>query len=243
MANTLILTEKPGAEALPNSAGASALLKGHYAPPPKDEGGKRWARTSALVQASAEELYVLWRDLERVPQWQEEIVSVAVTGPKTSHWTMKHGDKTVEWDAEILADEPGKRIAWHSTGGDIDEAGEVIFEKAPGDRGTMVTVLMEFKLGMLESALATLTGRNPKQAVVENLRHFKALAETGEIPRNQSPHGDRGLIGSAKRSLYGEPFPLLLRSNRNLAAQVSIGDCYEGSLLDGHKQDGDPHGR
>jgi uncharacterized membrane protein len=205
MANTLILIEKPAAEVLPSSSGASALLNAHYAPPPKDEDGKRWVRTSVLVQAAAQELYSLWRDIERVPTWQEEIVSVVMTGAQTSRWTMKHGDKTVQWDAEMLADEPGKRIAWHSTGGDIDEAGEVIFENAPGDRGTLVTVLMELRLGVLESAMATLTGRNPKQAVIENLRHFKALAEAGEIPRSQSsPHGDRGVVGAAKRALYGE---------------------------------------
>ena len=208
MSNTLILTEKPGSEQLPKSAGASSLLNGHYAPVAKDENGKLWVRTNVIVQKSADELYTLWRDLERVPQWQEEITSVTETSEKTSHWTMKHGDSTIEWDAETLADEPGSRIAWRSTGGDVDQAGEVIFEAAPGDRGTMVTLLMNFKVGAVEHAIAALTGREPKQAVIENLRHFKALAETGEIPRSQSaPHGDRGLIGSAKRSLYGEKVP------------------------------------
>jgi uncharacterized membrane protein len=208
MSNTLVLNEKPGSEALPRSAGASALLNGHYAPIAKDEGGRLWVRTSALIQAPASHLYALWSDLERVPQWQEEMVSVVKTGPKTSHWVMKHGDKTVEWDAEILTDEPGKRIAWHSTGGDVDEAGEVIFEPAPGDRGTMVTVLMQFKVGTLARAFAAITGRDPKQAVIENLRHFRALAETGEIPRSQpGPHGDRGFIGSKKQALYGETIP------------------------------------
>ena len=84
----------------------------------------------------------------------------------------------------------------------------MIFDQAPGGRGSIVTVLMMFKVGVLQSALATLTGRNPKQAVIENLRHFKAFAETGEVPRSQSaPHGERGLIGSAKRSMYGETVP------------------------------------
>ena len=205
MSHTLTLNEKPGADQLPYSAGASALLDGRYVPPPVDKDGKQWVRTSALVQASAEELYRLWRDLEKVPGWQEEITNVAVTGPATSHWTMKHGGKTIEWDAQILSDEPGRRIAWKSVNGEIDEAGEVIFEAAPGGRGTMVTVLMEFKMGKLASALATFSGRNPKQAVIENLRHFKALAETGEIPRSEpGPHGDRGVVGSAKESIYGE---------------------------------------
>ncbi len=40
-------------------------------------------------------------------------------------------------------------------------------------------------MGKLASAWETIVGRNPKQAVIENLRHFKALAETGEIPRTQ----------------------------------------------------------
>jgi uncharacterized membrane protein len=81
----------------------------------------------------------------------------------------------------------------------------VIFEEAPGGRGTIVTVLQEFRMGKLTSAWETLVGRNPKQAVIENLRHFKALAETGEIPRVQGqPHGDRGTIGKMKESTYGE---------------------------------------
>ena len=116
--------------------------------------------------------------------------------------------EAIEWDSEVLADEPGKRIAWQSTGGESDNAGEVIFEDAPGGRGTTVTVLQEFRMGKLASAWETFVGRHPKQAVIENLRHFKAFAETGEIPRSQSqPHGDRGVIGKMKASTYGEKIP------------------------------------
>ncbi len=202
------LNEKPGADVLPKVSGASVLLDGRYRPPPEDKDGKRWVRTTALVQAEPEVLYGMWHDVESIPLWQELITSVVKTGPATSHWVMQDGDKTIEWDAEVLDDEPGRRIAWHSTGGEIDEAGEVIFEEAPGGRGTMVVVLQEFKIGALASAWETLTGRNPKQAVVENLRHFKALAETGEIPRSQSsPHGNRGVIGGMKRSMFGEKIP------------------------------------
>jgi hypothetical protein len=73
----------------------------------------------------------------------------------------------------------------------------------------MVTVLQEFRIGKLANAWETLTGRNPKQAVIENLRHFKALTETGEIPRTQGqPHGPRGVIGTGKTSAYGEKIEL-----------------------------------
>jgi uncharacterized membrane protein len=188
---------------------AAITLDGRYLPPPEDKDGKIWVRTSAVIQADAHQLYSLWRDVEAAPQWQEQIREVIRTGDKTSHWVMVKDEKTIEWDAEVLADEPGKRIAWRSTGGDLDQAGEVVFEPAPTGQGTMVTLLQEFRMGKIASAWETLTGRNPKQGVIENLRHFKALAETGEIPRTQGQsHGPRGTIGSGKSSAYGEKVPV-----------------------------------
>jgi uncharacterized membrane protein len=202
------LDERPNAEPIPVVSGASVTLNGRYLPPPKDEDGKLWVRTSALIQSDATELYARWRDVESAPMWQEEIAQVTITGATTSQWTMHSGDKTITWDSEILADEPGNRIAWRSIGGESENAGEVVFELAPAGRGTYVTVLQEFRMGKLASAWETFVGRNPKQAVIENLRHFKALAETGEIPRSQNdPHAKRGFIGDIKRSLYGETIP------------------------------------
>jgi uncharacterized membrane protein len=199
------LTEKPNAEQVPFSASAGVILDGRYLPPPQDKDGKIWARTSAIVQADADELYALWRDVESAPKWQEQITSVRQTSDVTSHWIMESDGEKIEWDSEILADEPGRRIAWRSIVGDSSNAGEVIFDAAPGDRGTLVTVLQEFRIGKFGNAWETIVGRNPKQSVIENLRHFKAFAETGEIPRTQGqPNGPRGIIGKMKKSLYGE---------------------------------------
>jgi uncharacterized membrane protein len=202
------IVENPNVEPVLQSGPAGTIVEGHYAPPPADADGKQWVRTSALVLRSPHELYDLWRDIEKAPLWQELIAEVRSTGPKTSHWIMISGnnpDKSVEWDSEILSDEPAKRIAWRSIDGDSDNAGEVIFDAAPSGRGTIVTVLQEFRMSKLASAWETLTGRNPKQAVIENLRHFKSLAESGEIPRTQGQsHGPRGRSGKAKKALYGE---------------------------------------
>jgi uncharacterized membrane protein len=129
------------------------------------------------------------------------------------------GDKTIEWDSEVLADEPGQRIAWSSIGGESANAGEVTFEKSPTGKGTVVTVLQEFRMGKLASAWEMLVARNPKQAVIENLRHFKAYAETGEIPRTEpQPQGDRGAMGDMRKSLYGEKIPTPPGSNSRLTA-------------------------
>jgi len=199
------LQEKPNAESRPISSSAAIIIEGRYMAPPQDGDGKVWVRTTALVGAEPDPLYKLWRDVENAPLWQEQITAVTRTGDTTSHWTMRSGDKTIEWDSEILADEPGHRITWRSIGGDSENAGEVIFDPAPGNRGTIVIVLQEFRMSKLTSMWETILGRNPKQSVIENLRHFKALAETGEIPRIEGqPHGPRGMVAGMKRSIYGE---------------------------------------
>lgn len=200
------LKEKPGAEPpAGRSLGANVIEDGRYMPPPADEDGKQWVRTSVLIKGEPRGLYGMWRNLEAAPLWQEQIASVVPTGETTSHWIMQTPTGKIEWDSEILADEPGRRIAWQSVGGDSDHAGEVVFEAAPGGRGTYVTVLQEFRMGKLASAWESVVGRNPKQAIIENLRHFKALAETGEIPRIEGqPHGPRGAVGSVKAAAYTE---------------------------------------
>ena len=197
--------ESPKAETPPNESSGGLVLNRGYMVPPKDGGGKIWARATALVQASSQELYRLWRDIESAPRWQEMITDVIPTGPKTSHWVMKSGDERIEWDSEILADEPGRRIAWRSVGGGSDHAGEVVFDSAPFRRGTIVILLQEFRRSKVKTAAETIFSRNPKQAVVENLRHFKAFAETGEISHTEGQaHGSRGASGKSKASAYGE---------------------------------------
>ena len=204
---TASLNEKHKADTLPSESGAASLLNGHYAPPPEDKDGKTWVRASVVVQADPKKLYEMWRDVEAAPTWHERITEVRATGSNTYHWVMRDepGEKILEWDFEILADEPERRIAWRSVAGEPESAGEVIFEPAPGGRGTMVTVLEQFRAGKVAQTWEAITGRDLKQSVIENLRHFKAMAETGEIPRTEpQPHGERGVVAGLKRSVYGE---------------------------------------
>jgi len=199
------LEERPKADVLPREAGAGSLLNGHYAPPPHDGDGQIWVRTSVLIQGHPKKLYEMWRDVEAASSWHERITEVKKTGSNTYRWVMQSGEKKLEWEFEILADEPEKRIAWRSISGEPESAGEVIFEPVPGGRGTMVTVLEQWRMGKMSNVWESITGRGPKQSTIENLRHFKAMAETGEIPRSDpQPHGPRGTVGGMKRSFYGE---------------------------------------
>jgi len=90
----------------------------------------------------------------------------------------------VEWDATIIADVPGEVITWRSLeNADVDNAGAVRFEQAPGARGTIVKVNFEYNpvAGVLGAAVARLFGEEPNQQLDDDLRRFKQVLEVGEV--------------------------------------------------------------
>jgi len=148
--------------------------------------GVKVTRT-ATVRRSPEECYRYWRDLENLPRFMTHLISVQVVDERRSHWVAKAPAPwgQVEWDAEIIADTPNQLISWRSLrDADIDNAGSVRFRPAPGGRGTEVTVELNYEPpgGHLGITLARLLGEEPRQQVEDDLRHFKQIMETGEIP-------------------------------------------------------------
>src|SRR5947208_206315 len=76
------------------------------------------------------EVYAVWRDLERLPTFMENLVSVRRLDGRRSHWTAKAPvGRTVEWEAEIINDIPNQLLAWRTVeGSDVVSAGSVHFE-------------------------------------------------------------------------------------------------------------------
>lgn len=138
------------------------------------------------INLPRQEVYAFWRDFENLPRFMRHLESVTVLDERRSHWVAKGpAGTTVEWDAEITADEPGSLIAWQSVGNsDINNAGAVHFSDAPGDRGTELLVELTYEApgGAIGRGIAKLFGEEPKLQVREDMRRFKALIETGVIP-------------------------------------------------------------
>jgi uncharacterized membrane protein len=108
---------------------------------------------------------------------------------------------------EVTDHKPGVYIAWASDEQMLEHRGVVRFDKAPADRGTQISVALEFKAsaGPIARGLASLVGWSPEQLVRESLRHVKQLLEAGEIPTTVGqPVGERGLKGAALRVIYRE---------------------------------------
>lgn len=188
---------------------------GHFSPLPQDvEGGKVRAHTLQTVNADRMTLYKMWRDVTNAPKFQEYVISVVPKSATRSTWTFGNPEdskaKSITYDTEVYEDIPGEKIAWHSVDAPIEEHGEVHFEDAPGGRGTRITLIEDIQVpgGRLAVAAAALTKRTPRQIVIEDLRHFKELAESGEIPSVVgNSHGPRGFSGTIKERLYGENNP------------------------------------
>jgi uncharacterized membrane protein len=145
----------------------------------------RLAKHSTTVNRPAEELYRFWREQTNAPKFMTNIESVVKTGEKTSHWVLVGPlGKKFSWDSEVITEDAGRIFAWKSLpGGDLSNAGSVRFETLPGDRGTAVTLEVNFEppAGALGVIAARLFGEDPDAMTREHLRRFKQLMEAGEI--------------------------------------------------------------
>lgn len=142
---------------------------------------------TVTIERPASELYSYWRNLTNLPNFMGHLKSVTNKNEAgtVSHWVANAPlDLSVEWDAEIIKDEPDHLIAWNALdNADIANCGFVRFQPATGDRGTQVKVVLEYQPpgGALTNAIVKLFGESPQQQIGDELNRFKQLMETGEI--------------------------------------------------------------
>ena len=143
------------------------------------------ASGSCIVNRPPDEVYSYWRDFQNLPRFMKHLESVDEYADGYSHWVAKGpAGMTVEWDATIVADDPGRVITWRSLeNADVDNAGAVRFEAAPGGRGTIVKVNIQYNPpgGVLGKTVAKLFGEEPEQQLDDDLRRFKQMLEVGEV--------------------------------------------------------------
>ena len=150
---------------------------------------------SVIIDRSPEDLYGFWRKLENLPRIMPHLKSITQMDDKRSHWVVQAplGMK-VEWDAEIVRDEPGRIIAWRSLpGASVENWGSVSFIPLSHGRGTAVRAEFLYRPpgGVIGAKVAKLFGGAPEQQVGTDLRPFKQLMETGEITTTEGQPAGR----------------------------------------------------
>jgi uncharacterized membrane protein len=158
---------------------------------------KRPVVKAITVDKPRNEVYEYWHDFENLPNFMQHLESVEVLDGGRSHWVAKGPAGTrIEWDAETTEDVANERIAWRSVeGSQVNHAGAVRFEDAPGNRGTVVRVEMKYDPpgGPVGVALAKALGEEPDTQIADDLRHFKQLIEAGDVVVSEATVGGRRL--------------------------------------------------
>jgi uncharacterized membrane protein len=109
----------------------------------------------------------------------------------------------ITWDTEMTVEREPELIAWRSLPDNpVGVDGSVEFRTAPANRGTIVEVRMRYGPlpGATGKAIVKIFAQYPDFILEQDLRRFKALVETGEIPTTDGQsHGPRSAIAAVAR--------------------------------------------
>jgi uncharacterized membrane protein len=151
--------------------------------------------TTVTIDKPREELYRYWRDFQNLPRFMQHILEVTQYDDRRSHWTARTPLGTqVEWDAEVVEDVPNEYIKWRSTeDSEVRNQGEIRFRQATGGRGTEVDVDMSYRPpgGALGAAVGRFLNGLTRYEIQSDVRRFKQLMETGEIPTAERTAGQQ----------------------------------------------------
>ena len=150
---------------------------------------------TVTINRPREEIYAFWREFSNLAGIMENVERIDALDSTRAHWVVKApGGRTVEWDAVVTEDEPGRLIAWESVeGADIRNSGRVEFLDAAPGRGTMVRATLAYDPpgGVVGEWIAKLLQREPNLQVRRDLRRLKQFLETGEVTSSAGPSGRR----------------------------------------------------
>jgi uncharacterized membrane protein len=165
-------------------------------------------QASVTVNRNREDVYAFWRDFRNLPGFMQHLEEVDELDGLSVWRARGPGGVSLEWDAAIVADRPGERIAWRSLeGARVSNHGSVEFHAAPGGRGTEVHVDIGFDgpLGRVGVAIGKLLGDVPRRKLEADLRRFKQVMETGELV-----HSDASIHEGSHPARPAEPSQLPL---------------------------------
>ena len=156
---------------------------------------------AVMINKPRQALYAFWRDLKNLPLFMENVKTVELLESGRSRWIVAGpGDRDIELTSEIIEDRPGEFIAWRaSEESDIDHEGWIEFRDNAFGRGTEVRLFISYDPpgGVVGKVVAKVMQREPRVQARRELRRFKQLMETGEIPTSKAPdaapRGDRHL--------------------------------------------------
>ena len=119
--------------------------------------------------------YNQWTKFEEFPKFLNFVESITQVNDTLTEWKVRIGGVEREFEAQITEQHPDERVAWNSTGGQVDHGGVVTFHKL-AENETRVTVQLDWEAtGLMERAGAALGIDN--LAIKKDLANFKEFIE------------------------------------------------------------------
>jgi uncharacterized membrane protein len=177
-------------------------------------------RVAFTVDRSPQEVYDFVRDPEN---WDRFLHGARLRPPEDGRLLIRLGGTNgfaLSSRVRVTEEKVADYIAWASTDQTVAHRGVIRFRQAPAERGTEISVALEYRAGEggIARALRAIAGWDPEQMVRESLRRVKQLMEAGEIPTTEGqPVGERGLKGAALRVFFREPVSEGARESQRLA--------------------------
>jgi uncharacterized membrane protein len=130
---------------------------------------------SVEVAVPVRRAYNQWTQFESFPQFMDGVEEVRQTTDTRTHWRTKIAGVAREFDAEIVDQQPDRRIAWHTTEGP-EQGGVVTFEPVT-EHTTRVALAMEFAPEGVGEKVADATNLVERR-VQKDLERFKEYIES-----------------------------------------------------------------
>ncbi|MET9613715.1 SRPBCC family protein [Kitasatospora indigofera] len=131
---------------------------------------------SIEVAVPVSEAYRRWTRFEDFPRFMAGVERIDRTSPGLTHWVVRVGGATREFDARITEQIPDERVAWTTVSGDLHQAGVVTFHRLEDARTKVMLQLAHDPHGLVETVGDKL-GFVHRQAI-DGLQHFKDFVES-----------------------------------------------------------------
>jgi uncharacterized membrane protein len=126
--------------------------------------------------------YTQWARFEELPRFMQGIARVEQLGMWRLRWHAEVGGVTRTWDAEIVEQEPDRRIAWRSTSGTRNN-GVVLFTPLSARR-CRVSVEIDYQPDGVVEAIGAGLGV-VDYCVERDLECFKRFLESGGVEQQR----------------------------------------------------------
>jgi uncharacterized membrane protein len=140
-------------------------------------------RGEFVIDKPAREVYNFWRNLNNIPASINHLLDVEMIDENLSKWKSNALGKffPINWEAEIVKDEPGRLIGWRAVKGSmLPHVGRVGFEETADGLATKLHVILSYRppVGGLGIGLSRILNPVFEEILKNEVNTFKHAIES-----------------------------------------------------------------